>query len=75
MILPKFVKRNTKSTDILEGVKKVVSTGADTVEKFSTQIASKSEEVFRNKSRMKQQMLSYGVVRFYNDGLEKFMNI
>ena len=37
-------------------------------------MATKSEELFRNKSLMKRQMLFYGVIHLYNDGLEKFMN-
>lgn len=81
--VPESVEKDTaeacekkhKSTDILKGVKKVVSTGTDSIEKFGTQIVSKSEEIFRNKPFMKQQMLIYGVVSFYNNGLEKFINM
>ena len=38
------------------------------------QVAVKSEEIFRNKSLMKRQMLFYGVVHLYNEGLEGFMS-
>ncbi len=68
-------EKKHKKADILKGVKKAFSTGADAIEKIGTQVASKSEEVFRNKSLMKRQMLFYGVVNLYNDGLEKFMNM
>ena len=60
---------------VLRNVKKALSTGADALEKVRTQVVSKSEELFRNKSLMKRQMLFYGVVSLYNDGLEKFMNL
>ena len=68
-------EKKHKKADVLKGVKKAFSTGADAIEKIGTQVASKSEEVFRNKSLMKRQMLFYGVVSLYNDGLEKFMNM
>lgn len=64
-----------KKVDILKGVKKVFSTGADAIEEVGAQVASKSEEVFRNKSLMKRQMLFYGVVNLYNNWLEEFMNM
>lgn len=66
---------NVRKVDILRNVKKKLSTGAEVFEKLKTQVASKSEEFFRNKSLMKRQMLFYGVVNLYNDGLEQFMNM
>lgn len=69
------VDEKKHKVDILKGVKKAFSTGADAIGKVGTQVASKSEEVFRNKLLMKRQMLFYGVVSLYNDGLEKFMNM
>ena len=68
-------EKKHKKADILKEVKKAFSTGADAIGKVGTQVASKSEEVFRNKSLMRRQMLFYGVVSLYNDGLEKFMNM
>ena len=68
-------KAKHKKVDILKTTKKVISTVTNVAEKVGTQMASKSEEVFRNKSLMKQQMLFYGVVNMYNDWLEKFMNM
>ena len=68
-------EKKHKKADVLKGVKKAFSTGADAIGKIDTQVASKSEEVFRNKSLMKRQMLFYGVVSLYIDGLEKFMNM
>lgn len=68
-------EKEHKKVNILKGVKKAFSTCADAIGKVGTQVASKSEEIFRNKSLMKRQMLFYGVVSFYNDGLEQFMNM
>jgi hypothetical protein len=65
----------TIKADIFKGVKKAFTTGTDAVEKVGTLVASKSKEVFRNKALMKRQMLFYGVIRLYNGGLEKFMNM
>lgn len=67
-------EKKHKQADILKGVRKAFSAVADTTEKVSTQVVSKSEEVFRNKFLMKRQMLFYGVVNLYNDWLEEFMN-
>lgn len=33
-----------------------------------------SEETFRNKKAMERQMLFFGIINLYNDGLEMFMN-
>ena len=64
-----------RKVDALRNIKKALSTGADVLEKVRTRVASKSEELFRNKSLMKRQMLFYSVVNLYHDGLEKFMNM
>ena len=68
-------EKKHKKVVIFKVAKKALSSGADAIGKVGTQVASKSEEVFRNKSLMKRQMLFYGVVSLYNDGLEKFMNM
>ena len=68
-------EKKHKKADVLKGAKKAFSTGADAIGKIGTQFASKSEEIFRNKSLMKRRMLFYGVVSLYIDGLEKFMNM
>ena len=33
-----------------------------------------TEENFRNKKAVERQMLFYGVINMYNEGLETFMN-
>ena len=67
-------EKRHKKVNILKNVKKAFSTVADVTETVGTQVASKSEEVFRNKLLMKRQMLFYGVVILYYEGLEEFMN-
>ena len=63
-----------KKPKLLKVAQKAIETGAEAVGKVGSQVATKSEELFRNKSLMKRQMLFYGVIHLYNDGLEKFMN-
>lgn len=58
----------------LNVAKKILDSGADAFEKVSEQVAVKSEEIFRNKSLMKRQMLFYGAIHLYRDELESFMN-
>lgn len=62
--VPKFIKAAQKAIEI----------GAEAVGKVGNQVAARSEELFRNKNLVKRQMLFYGVIHLYNDGLEKFMN-
>ena len=63
-----------KGPRILKLVKNAISSGADAIERVGAQVASKSEEMFRNKTLMKRQMLFYGVINLYNDWLDKFIN-
>lgn len=63
-----------KTPAFLNAAIKVFESGADAIEKVGKQVAVKSEEIFRNKSLMKRQMLFYGAVHLYTDGLENFMN-
>ncbi len=59
---------------IFTATKKALKNSADAIGKMGSQVAAKSEELFRDKNLMKRQMLFYGVVHLYNDGLERFMN-
>lgn len=63
-----------KKPKIFRAVQKAFSSGADVIGKAGSQVAVKSEEMFRNRSLMKRQMLFYGVVELYQHGLEEFMN-
>ncbi|MBQ7715446.1 MAG: hypothetical protein IJT70_06225 [Clostridia bacterium] len=66
--------RSQKMQNILKVFRKTVSTSAVTIKRVGTQVASKSEEIIKKKPLLKRQMLFYGVVDFYYNGLEKFMN-
>jgi len=63
-----------KGPQFIRATQKAIETGADAVGKVGNQVVARSEELFRNKRLMKRQMLFYGVIYLYNDGLEKFMN-
>lgn len=64
-----------KNAKLVNVAKKVISTGAEAVGMVGGAVVTKSEVLFRNKTLMKRQMLFYGVINLYNDGLEKFMNL
>ena len=63
-----------KNPAFLNATKKVLESGVDVFEKIGKNVAVKSEEIFRSKSLMKRQMLFYGAVHFYWNGLETFMD-
>ena len=64
-----------KAPKFIKAAQKAIESGAEAVGKVGNQFAAKTEELFRNKNLMKRQMLFYGVIHLYNDGLEKFMNL
>jgi len=63
-----------KAAAIINVAKKAFETGVGVIGEVGNQVAAKSEELFRNKSLMKRQMLFYGVVNLYNNDLDAFMN-
>ena len=65
---------NPQASKLFKAAQKAIESGAEAVEKVGTQVVARSEEFFRNKKLMKMQMLFYGVIHLYNDGLEEFMN-
>jgi len=67
-------EKKHKPLAILNATKRALTNGADAIGKMGSHVAAKSEELFRDKNLMKRQMLFYGVVHLYNDGLERFMN-
>ncbi|WP_235342239.1 hypothetical protein [Bifidobacterium boum] len=71
---PEDKKKTPAFLNVAKKAKKVLESGADAIEKVGKQVAVKSEEIFRNKSLMKRQMLFYGAIHLYKDGLENFMN-
>ena len=64
-----------KGRNILSAARRAFSSGAEAFSQFGNEVASRSEELFRNKTLMKNQMLFYGVVALYRNGLEDFMNM
>lgn len=68
-------KKKKYRRGVLKVARKALSFGANAVDKVGNQVALKSEELFRNKSLMKRQMMFYGVFHLYEDGLEQFMNL
>ena len=46
----------------------------DTFTDLNARVMVFSEENFKNKKAMERQMLFYGVICLYNEGLETFMN-
>ena len=71
---PDAKEKKHKPLAIFTATKKALKNSADAIGKMGSQVAAKSEELFRDKNLMKRQMLFYGVVHLYNDGLERFMN-
>lgn len=67
--------KEKKPLAFFNAAKKAFEDSMDALGKMGNQVAVKSEELFRNKTLMKQQMLFYGVIHLYNDGLERFMDL
>ena len=63
-----------KTPKLFKAAQKAIESGAEAIGKVGNQVAMRSEELIRNKSLMKRQMLFYGAIHLYNDGLEEFMN-
>lgn len=68
-------KGKHRTHGLLQAAKKAIDSGKAAIDKTANQVATRSEELFRNKALMKRQMLFYGVVTLYNDWLEQFMNM
>lgn len=60
--------------DLLKEAKLMISKGAASIEKNGKMLAMKTEDLLRDKSYVSTQMMFYGVIHLYNNGLEKFMN-
>lgn len=68
-------KETKKGSAFLRKAKKALATGAETVGKAGSIVVDKASDVFRNRNAVKRQQLFYGIVNFYNNGLEQFMNM
>lgn len=60
--------------NLLKEAKLMISKGAASIEKNGKMLAMKTEDFLRDKSYVSTQMMFYGVIHLYNNGLEKFMN-
>ena len=64
----------SKTPKFIKAAQRAIESGAEAIGKVGNRVAMRSEELFRNKSLMKRQMLFYGVIHLYNNGLDEFMN-
>lgn len=64
-----------KTPVFLIKAKEGILKGANAVGKVGTVVADKTGDLFRDKNTVKRQMLFYGVVNLYRNGLEEFMNV
>lgn len=72
-------KEPAKKKGVLEKAKEAVESGAgfigDKFKAFGDGAAVLAEDVFRDKTMVRKQMLFYGTVNLYNECLESFMNM
>ena len=55
--------------------KEQLSKGVNQIEKAGIKVAMNAEDYLRDKNYLVTQMLFYGIVHLYNDGLDEFMNM
>ncbi len=63
-----------KKPKLLAHALKVVEAGVEALDKVGDTVSKKTEEIFRDKTLVKKQMMFYGVIKLYTDYLEDFMN-
>ncbi len=67
-------KDKKKAVALLHKAKEAIAVGADVVGKTGNALAVKAEDVLRDRNAVKRQMLFFGLVNLYRDGLETFVN-
>ncbi len=67
--------KEEKKQDFFGFAKNVFSSVANAVGTVGNQVAVTTEQIFRDKTLMKRQMLFYGLMHLYNYHLEEFMNL
>ena len=55
--------------------KEQLAKGENQIEKAGIKVAMNAEDYLRDKNYLVTQMLFYGIVHLYNDGLDEFMNM
>ena len=69
------IQKKKKTPAFLIKAKEGILKGANAVGKAGTVVADKTGDLLRDKNTVKRQMLFYGVVNLYRNGLEEFMNV
>lgn len=82
---PDAVLSEEEQTDDDNKLKEILKVKDAVVEKFDllgnmanktkNDIVNKSQELFRDRNQLKSQMMLYGIVQFYSDSLETFINL
>lgn len=65
---------NGNTHNFLSKAKEKLEKGADSINKASIQFAKKAEDMLRDKSYVKTQMMLYGIIHLYNEHLDEFIN-
>ncbi|MBU3841221.1 MAG: hypothetical protein IAA25_09650 [Candidatus Ruminococcus intestinipullorum] len=66
--------KTRKTPAFLVSAKEGILKGTDIVGKAGTIVVDKAGDLLRDKNTVRRQMLFYGVVNLYRNGLEEFMN-
>lgn len=64
-----------KTPAFVKKAQEVIESGAESVSRAGAMVAERASDLFRDKNAVRRQMLFYGVVNLYNNGLEEFMNM
>lgn len=64
-----------KEPVLLRRAKEGIFKGVDAVGKVGRLVADKTADLLKDKKAIKRQMMFYGVVNLYRDGLREFMNV
>ena len=68
------VEKKKKPQILFNKAKEKIVSGVEVVGKTGRRVAAKTEDLLRDKGVVTRQMLFYGVVKLYENGLEDFMN-
>lgn len=68
-------KTDDKTPLFLKKAREMMENGAEAVGKAGLVVADTAGDIFRDRNALKRQMLFYGLVYLYRDGLEDFMNM
>lgn len=69
------LKPDDKTPLFLKKAREMMESGAEVVGKAGLVVADTAGDLFRDRNALKRQMLFYGLVHLYRDGLEDFVNM